>query len=60
MLHTRVRRVRCEKKAMRVATPSSKQARARLTVDDARDIYSRDATATFREKRLLKGQEALQ
>ena len=36
------------KKAMRVATPQSKLVPV-LTVDDARDMYSKDATAMFRE-----------
>ena len=44
------------KKAMRVATPQSKLVPV-LTVEDAREMYSRDATATFREKRLLKGKK---
>ena len=44
------------KKAMRVATPQSKLVPV-LTVDDARDMYSRDATATFRERRKLKGKK---
>src|SRR5450631_2225946 len=44
------------KKAMRVATPQSKLVPV-LTVDDARDMYSRDATATFRERRRLKGKK---
>ena len=44
------------KKAMRAATPQSKLVPI-LTVDDARDMYSRDATATFRERRKLKGKK---
>jgi hypothetical protein len=44
------------KKAMRVATPTSRMVPV-LTVDDARDMYSRDATATFREKRRMKGKK---
>ena len=44
------------KKAMRAATPQSKLVPV-LTVDDARDMYSRDATATFRERRRLKGKK---
>ena len=44
------------KKAMRIATPQSKLVPV-LTVDDARDMYSRDATATFRERRKLKGKK---
>ena len=44
------------KKAMRVATPQSKLVPV-LTVDDARDMFSRDATATFRERRRLKGKK---
>ena len=44
------------KKAMRVATPQSKLV-PQLTVEDAREMYSRDATAVFREKRLLKGKK---
>ena len=44
------------KKAMRVATSQSKLVPV-LTVDDARDMYSRDATATFREMRRLKGKK---
>ena len=44
------------KKAMRVATPQSKLVPV-LTVEDAREMYSRDATAVFREKRLLKGKK---
>ena len=44
------------KKAMRAATPQSKLVPV-LTVDDARDMYSRDATATFRERRKLKGKK---
>ena len=41
---------------MRVATPQSKLV-PQLTVEDAREMYSRDATAVFREKRLLKGKK---
>ena len=44
------------KKAMRVATPQSKLVHV-LTVDDARGMYSRDATATFRGRRKLKGKK---
>ena len=44
------------KKAMRVATPQSKLVPV-LTVDDARDMFSRDATATFRERRKIKGKK---
>ena len=45
-----------QKKAMRVATPHSKLVPV-LMVDDARDVYSRDATATFRESKRLKGKK---
>jgi hypothetical protein len=44
------------KKAMRVATPQSKLVPV-LTVDDARDMYSRDATEVFRERRKIKGKK---
>lgn len=44
------------KKTMRVATPQSKMVLV-LTVDDARDMYFCDATATFRERRKLKGKK---
>ena len=44
------------KKAMRAATPQSKLV-PDLTVDDARDMFSRDATAAFRERRKLKGKK---
>ena len=44
------------KKAMLAATPQSKLVPA-LTLADAREMYSRDATATFREKRRLKGKK---
>jgi len=44
------------KKAMLTATPQSKLLPA-LTIADARDMYSRDATATFRERRKLKGKK---
>jgi hypothetical protein len=44
------------KKAMRIATPQSKMVPL-LTVDDARDMYSRDATAAFRERRKMKGKK---
>lgn len=43
-----------QKKAMRNATPHNKLLLV-LTVKDARDMYSRDATATFREQMRLKG-----
>lgn len=42
------------KKSMRAATLQSKLA-PNLVVDDARDIYSSDATSTFRKMRTLKG-----
>ena len=42
------------KKAMR--TPQSKLVPA-LTIEDAREMFSRDATATFRERRRLKGKK---
>lgn len=45
-----------KKKAMRVATPQSKLVPT-LTVDDARDMFSRDATAAFRERRRMKGKK---
>jgi hypothetical protein len=41
---------------MLAATPQSKLVPV-LTVDDARDMYSRNATATFREQRKLKGKK---
>ena len=41
---------------MRVATPQSNLVPV-LTVDDARDMFSKDATATFRERRRLKGKK---
>lgn len=44
------------KKAMRIATPQSKMV-PQLTVDDARDMYSRDATSAFRERRKMKGKK---
>ena len=44
------------KKAMRAQTPQSKLV-PDLTVDDARDMFSRDATAAFRERRKLKGKK---
>ena len=44
------------KKAMRVATPQSKLVPV-LIVDDARDMYSRDAIATLRERREIKGKK---
>lgn len=44
------------KKAMLTATPQSKLVPA-FSVDDARDMYSRDATANFRERRKLKGKK---
>ena len=44
------------KKAMRAATPQSKLVPV-LTVDDVRDMFSRDATAAFRERRKMKGKK---
>ena len=44
------------KKAVRAVTPQSKLV-PDLTVDDARDMFSRDATAAFRERRKLKGKK---
>lgn len=44
------------KKAMRSATPQSKLVPA-MTVDDAREMLSRDPTETFRAKRKLKGKK---
>ena len=44
------------KKAIGNATPQSKLVPA-LTVADARDMYSRDATTIFRERRKLKGKK---
>ena len=44
------------KKALTTATPQSKLVPA-LTVADALEMYSRDATATFRERRKLKGKK---
>lgn len=41
---------------MWAATPQSKLVPV-LTVDDAHDMYSRDATKTVREKRRLKGKK---
>ena len=41
---------------MRAATPQSKLVSV-LTVADAKDMYSRDTTATFRERRMLKGKK---
>lgn len=41
---------------MWVATPQSKLVPV-LTVDDARDMYSRDATAAFKERRRTKGKK---
>ena len=45
-----------QKKAMRTATPHSKLVPT-LTIADARDVYSRDATAIFWEQRKLKGKK---
>ncbi len=45
------------KKAMRTATPQSKLVVPTLTIADAREMYSRDATETFRERRKLKGKK---
>ena len=45
------------KKAMRTATPQSKLVVPALTIADAREMYSRDATETFRERRKLKGKK---
>ena len=44
------------KKATRMATLHSKLVSV-LAVDDVRDMYSRDATATFRERKRLKGKK---
>ena len=44
------------KKAMWAATPQSKLV-PMLTVADARDMYSRDGMATFRERQRLKGKK---
>lgn len=44
------------KKAMWVATPQSKLVPI-LTVDNARDMFSRDATAAFMERMRLKGKK---
>ena len=44
------------KKVLRVATLQSKLVQV-LIVGDARDMYSRDATATFRVRKRLKGKE---
>ena len=41
---------------MRTATLQSKLVLV-LTVDDARDMYSRDTTATFRDRQRLKGKK---
>jgi len=44
------------KKALLIATPQSKMVPL-LTVDDAREMYSRDATAAFRDRRRMKGKK---
>ena len=44
------------KKVLRTGTPQSKLV-PNLTVDDARDMFSRDATAAFRERRSGKGKK---
>ena len=44
---------------MRVATLQSKLVPV-LTMDDARDMFSRDATTAFRERRRLKAKKTLQ
>ena len=45
-----------QKKAIQVATPHSKLVPV-LTVDDARDMYSRVTTATFKKRKRLKGKK---
>lgn len=42
-----------QRKIIRVATPYTKLLHV-FTVDDARDMYSNDATATFKEMKMLK------
>jgi hypothetical protein len=44
------------KKAMQIGTPQSKLVPV-ITEDNARKMYSRDAIATFRERRRLKGKK---
>lgn len=47
------------KKTMCVTTPQSKHV-PHLIIDGVRDMYSRDATATSMERRMLKGKKTLQ
>ena len=56
MTHARIQSPQ-RKNAMRTVTPESKLVLA-LTVADARDMYSRDATTTLKGK--AQGEEVLQ
>ena len=54
--HTQQSEAPRRKKALQTGTPQSKLV-PDLTVDDARDMYGRDATAAFRERRRGKGKK---
>ena len=54
--HTQQSEAPRRKKALQTGTPQSKLV-PDLTVDDARDMYARDATAAFRDRRRGKGKK---
>jgi hypothetical protein len=54
--HTQQSEAPWRKKALQTGTPQSKLV-PDLTLDDARDMYARDATSAFRERRRGKGEK---